>query len=129
MTVAGMDLDIDIPLRDALNDLDLVIEEAKQDGFPIPRNSMIRDARRLLREMYEIWPRRFEVYPTQDGEISIDAPSGHGRLVVVSCAPNGSAECSLVLDGDYRNKNYDSAEELPDEFLRKALLTLRQESH
>ena len=31
---------------------------------------------RLLKAMYEITPRRFEVYPTPDCEIATDAPDG-----------------------------------------------------
>lgn len=116
-------------LKEALNDLDRVVAEAGQDGFPIPPSGSVEDARRLVRAMYGIWSRRFEIYPTEEGEISIDAPSGYGRLLVVVCSPDGSVQCSLVLDGDYRSEKYDSADELLDEFLREALLTLRHEFH
>ena len=116
-------------LKEALSDLDRVVAEAGQEEYPTPSIGLVEDARRLVRAMYAIWSRRFEVYPTEDGEISIDVPSGYGRLLVVVCSPDGSVQCSLVLDGDYRSERYDSAGELPDEFLREALLTLQQEFH
>ena len=61
-------------LNDALRDLREARDEAREEGLPQPSDTALRNAERLLREMYGISPRRFEVYPTPDGEIAIDAP-------------------------------------------------------
>ena len=71
-------------LYDALYDLQEAKDEALEEGFPVPSEMALENAERLLREMYLISPRRFEVYPTPDGEIAIDAPGGHGRSVFVT---------------------------------------------
>ena len=61
-------------LNDALYDLQQATDEASGEGFPAPSDIALGNAGRLLREMYGISPRRFEVYPAPDGEIAIDAP-------------------------------------------------------
>lgn len=63
-------------LSDALCDMRGISDEARDEGFPLPSGSALEDADRLLRNLYTISPRRYEVYPTRDGEIAIDAPSG-----------------------------------------------------
>ena len=53
-------------LYDALYDLQEATDEALEEGFPVPAEMALENAERLLREMYLISPRRFEVYPTPD---------------------------------------------------------------
>ena len=67
-------------LQATLLDLDDAEREALEDGFPIPSKLALENARRLVHAMYGIAGRRYEVYPTPDGEIAIDAPGGtdHG---------------------------------------------------
>ena len=72
-----------VELVNALDDLQNTSGEAIEEGFPVPSGIALENADRLLREMYRILPRRFEVYPTPDGEIAIDAPGGHGRSVLL----------------------------------------------
>ena len=72
-------------LRDALCDLDRAKEEAREEGFPVPSDKALKNARRLLQAMYKVLPWRFEVYATPDGEIAIDVPGGFGRSVILLC--------------------------------------------
>ena len=58
-------------LVDAMRDLRDAGEEAREEGFPAPSDLAMANAEQLLRAMYQISPRRFEVYPTPDGEIAI----------------------------------------------------------
>lgn len=61
-------------LNEGLYDLRQATDEAIEEGFLVPSGIALENADRLLREMYGISPRRFEVYPTPDGEIAIDVP-------------------------------------------------------
>lgn len=79
--------------------------------------------------MYEISPWRFEVYPTPDGEIAIDAPNGQGSSVILLCDSDGGALCMAHLNGNHRSQRYSTADALPDDFLREALTDLKRESN
>ena len=111
-------------LSDALNDLNEASDDARKEDFPAPSDLALSNAERLLKAMYKITPRRFEVYPTPDGEIAIDAPSGDGQSVLLLCEPNGGALCLANLQDGYRSNSYQNADALPDNFLRKSLAAL-----
>lgn len=113
-------------LKDALCDLAEAKIEAREEGFPLPSDIALENAERLLEDMYRIAPRRFEVYPTPDGEIAIGAPGGHGRSVLLLCASDGGALCLVNLSGAHRRARYSTADTLPDGFLREALADLKQ---
>ena len=116
-------------LYDALYDLREAKDEALEEGFPVPSEIALENAERLLREMYLISPRRYEVYPTPDGEIAIDAPGGYGRSVLLLCDSEGSALCLVNMNGNHRRAHYDTTNTLPDGFVREALIELEQWDH
>ena len=111
-------------LRDALRDLDDIVTEAGEEQFPVPSEAALSNARRLLTAMHRISPRRYEVYPTPDGEIALDAPGGHGRSVLLLCNSEGGALCLVNMNGTHRRAHYSNAERLPDGFVREALTEL-----
>lgn len=76
--------------------------------------------------MYGISPRRFEVYPTPDGEIAINAPDGEGRSVILLCDSEGGALCLVNLNGHHRRARYSTTEMLPDGFVHEALAELER---
>lgn len=115
-------------LNDALYDLQQATDEAREEGFPVPSGVALENAVRLLREMYGISPCRFEVYPTPEGEIAINAPGGHGRSVLLLCDLDGGALCLVNMNGDHRRARYSTAGILPDGFVRDALVELEDES-
>ena len=117
-----------VELVNALDDLQNTTDEAIEEGFPVPSGIALKNADRLLREMYRISPRRFEVYPTPDGEIAIDAPGGYGRSVLLLCDSEGGALCLVNMDGNPRRARYFTTERLPDGFVREALAELEYES-
>ena len=117
----------DPELHDALHDLDEAKDEALEEGFPLPSNTALENARRLLHAMYDISPRRFEVYPTPDGEIAIDAPGGFGRSVLLLCDSDGGALCLVNMNGTHRRARYSDTGSLPDGFVREALAELKQQ--
>ena len=118
--------DMHVDLREALRDLNGVKDEALDEGFPVPSDTALRNARRLLHDMHWISPRRFEVYPTPDGEVAIDAPGGPGRSVLLLCGSGGGALCSVNMDGAHRRARYFDTRGLPDGFVREALAELRR---
>ena len=103
-----------------MTDLEGVVEEADDEGYPRPSDLAISNAKRLLESLYRIAPRRFEVYPTPDAEIAIDSP-GDGSSVIVLCDSSGGALCMANLPGGHRAKSYDAVAALPDGFLREVL--------
>ena len=108
-------------LRDALLDLDRVTAEAREEGLPIPSDLALANARRLLLAIYRLSPQRFEIYPTPDGEVAIDAPGGQGRSVLLLCDSDGTALCLVNMNGRHRRARYSDANMLPDGFVREAL--------
>ena len=120
--------ELDKKLSDALSDLGEAVKEALDDGFPKPSETALNNADRLLRAMYKISPRRFEVYPTPDGEIAIDAPNGQGSSVILLCESEGGALCLANLKCGHRRSRYSSAQILPDGFVREALADLERDS-
>ena len=113
-------------LNDALRDLRETGDEARDEGFPQPSDTALENAERLLREMYGISSRRFEVYPTPDGEIAIDAPDGQGRSVILLCDSEGGALCLVNLNGHHRRARHSTTETLPDGFVHEALAELKR---
>lgn len=111
-------------LRDALRDLNDVTAEAREEGHPIPSDTALANARRLLRAMYKIAPRRFEVYPTPDGEVAVDAPGRRGFSVLLLCASDGGSMCLVNMNGKHRRALYSDSSLLPDGFVREALAEL-----
>ena len=119
-----------LPLRDlsdALAEFDQAAIEAEEEGFAIPSDLAIFNAKRLLRMMYEISPQRFEVYPTPDAEIAIRALAPR-RSVILLCDSLGGTLCLVNLNSGRRRKRYPNIDALPDSFLGKALLDLKGES-
>lgn len=112
----------------ALHDLQDVTKEALKGELPLPSKRAFNNAEFLLKEMHAISSRRYEIYPTPDGEIAIDAPGGYGRSVILLCDSDGGALCLVNMNGKHRRARYSSIETLPDEFLREALTELDQES-
>ena len=119
----------DEDLQAALEDLRQIADEAAEEGFSIPSNNALFNANRILKELHKIFPRRFEVYPTPDGEVAIDAPGGYGRSVVVLCDAEGGVLCLVNMDGRRRRARYSTADMLPDSFVRDALVELKQKGN
>ena len=107
-------------LSAAAADLAEVEVEALEEGFPRPTRLALETAERLLRDLYSLSPRRYEVYPMPDGEIAL--PGGaRGRSVVLYCEPQGGVLCLVNIEGAHRRAAFDDAALLPDAFVREAL--------
>ena len=105
----------------AQQDLAGVVEDAREEGYPIPSDLAFQNARRLLPEICQLTPRPVAVYADPYDGIAIDISGGFGRSVLVLCESGGSALCSVNLDGEHRRARYDNTRTLPDGFIREAL--------
>ena len=106
-------------LNAALEDLDGVIDEAREDGYPEPTPQAIENAHLLVKAMYDIRPMRYDIYPMDDGEVVIDG--GSERRMGVFCYPDGSV-LYIGWAGDERVRVHrDSPDDIPYEFLNIAL--------
>ena len=111
-------------LRDALQDLKEVAEEAECKEFPAPSVAASRNADRLLRIMHDVLPLRYEVYPDPGGEIAIHAVGDRECSILVLCESSGSALCMIDIREMRYRKRYATADVLPDPLLRAALAAL-----
>lgn len=116
-------------LVEAFHDLHQVVEEAGEQGFPEPSEVATGNAASLLRRMFALSSRRYEIYPTPDGEVAIDAPDGHGQSVLVLCSSGGGVLCLVNVKTGHRRARYSSAANLPDGFVREALADLDRRDH
>lgn len=73
--------------------------------------------------MHAVLPCRYEVYPAPDAEIAIDAPTAPRTALIATREPDGNALCFAHTDKDKEYRRFSIAE-LPNEFLRRALLEL-----
>lgn len=110
-------------LADALADLRAARQEAAEERFAPPSDATIQNAERLQNAMHAILPCRYEVYPTPDGEIAIDAPAKPRTAVIAICEPGGNALRFVHTDARKKRRRFPAAD-LPNEFLRDGLLSL-----
>lgn len=110
-------------LAEALRDLWEAPEEAREEGYPIPSVSLMTHAERLLLALYRVYRCRYEVYPTEDGEICLGAYSRGNSVLLLYDAAGEVLFLGHQL-GDIRR--YSSAETaaLPDETVCAALAAL-----
>ena len=105
-------------------DLADVKNEAAEEGWPTPSEIACSGARRILVEMFELLPCRYEVYPTPHGEIAIDLPSGFSASILVVCTPEGRAMYFVTAEGEDRIQENLPVNDFPDRFLREQLVRL-----
>lgn len=109
-------------------DLADVRNEAEAEGWPTPSDSACTGARRLLVEMFDVLPCRYEVYPTPHGEVAIDLPSGFSASILVLCISESRAMYLVTVAGEERIRDNLPVNDLPDQFLRQQLVRLIREN-
>ena len=124
---SSMEEDVPAPLAEALRDLSEINDEAEEEGIAPPSEATIANADRLIRATYDILPRQYLVELLPEEVIAITIPGGFRRSVMLFCEPDGSALCSVNMNGKHRRKEYLPTDQLPDRFLREALSELGRE--
>lgn len=113
-------------LEDVVRVLDEAKAEAEENAWPLPSAQTHRSARSLLARMIPLPGRPLCVYPLFDGEIAIEAAVASRGSVLLSCEPDGSVLCLVNIHQKSRHAKYETADPLPDEFLRDALSELNE---
>ena len=111
-------------LKSILADLWSLPEEAREEGILVPPKKLLQSVERLLRAMFDILPRQFELYATADAVVDIDVPNLRGSSVIVSCDKGGGALCTVHIRGEYQSREYENLNLLPDAFLTESLQEL-----
>ena len=107
----------------ALAQLELIVDEAKEEVFEPPTDIGKGNARAMLEVMFKLAPREYDVYPMPDGEVAIDTGKPE-RRVFVFCPPDGGIQCIGWIGKERRDVSYGTVEEVPTEFLHEILLEL-----
>ena len=95
-----------IDFTNAVNDLRDSPEAAEQDWGITLESAVIGHAYRVLTSVIKTFPRSWNIYPTPEGEIAIDADTPHGTKVVVTCNPTGAVRCMTYINGEFRSQEY-----------------------
>ena len=111
-------------LKEAMDDLAHVQEEAAEEGWRVPSADTAQTAERVFGDMFGYAPRPYAVYPMPDGEIAIDARSPRGTKVVVICDAKGGARCLIYANSDFDSREHEDARALPDDFVKDAIKTI-----
>ena len=115
-----------MPLTQALEVLDQVVDEARSEGYETPNSIAIVHARRIVKRLYDNLVYPIQVYPMPDGEVAVDVTNGDGSSVLILCCSDGDTLCFVNIDGNQRRAHYFNSDALPDGFMQAALEELQQ---
>ncbi len=108
-------------LANALRDISRAKATALEDEVPVPTTEMLRDTEVLLRHLYEEYPYRYDVHPSELGGMVIYARPEPGRSIMVVRGADGGAWCNVCVPGKNVAIGFDSEDYVSAETLRKAL--------
>ena len=108
-------------LHEALLELEQLPAGAKESEDLVPSPATMADARHLLRRMYDISSRRYDVYLMPGGDIAIDGSGQNGARVAIVCESSGGVICLVSPRSLNLSNSYTSESDMPDAVLRKAL--------
>ena len=107
-------------LQDALCALAEVKTIALEEDCDEPSEMAIRNAEVVIRKLFELSPRAYDVYPMGGGEIAIDA--GHrGHRIGVFCYPDGKMQYVILLGDEPQDIRKDGIHDIPTDLLDRAL--------
>lgn len=119
-------MDQDHPLlSNALGELRHSVDRAESEGWPSPTPDCIARTERLLREMFDVQPHPYWIYPTPDAEMVIDAGGGHFSIVVTLFYDGGALYTYRIPGrGQLRAVECADSDDLPDHVMAKVLRRL-----
>ena len=115
---------ISADLVQALKSLADIEADALSMDHAAPGQEVVKEAKRILRGMYEYLPRQYNVSSMSEGRIGIDAYGGFGRSMLLICEPGGTALCIVTIDQVSRRARYGDSGFLPDDFVKEGLRQL-----
>ena len=110
--------------QDALAQVDLIDQEAQEEGFPSITDVAKRNAKHVLAKARTSFIEP-EVYPSMDGEIALYFKSpfaAAGLLILIDS--QGCADCFWSADGQSEREHYKDAWDLPTDVVWGRLRTL-----
>lgn len=111
-------------LKDALEYVDRIDQEAREEGYPPIADVAKRNARRVLfiAGSGQLEP---HVYPSMDGEVAVyfKSPVAPAALLIL-LNDEGGAGCYWSIRGKSERQRYDDASELPPGFVLAQLRAL-----
>lgn len=112
--------------QNILDELATVQDEAKEEGFPVPSETLVEDVGKLLVKLYHIAPLPYTIYPMEKGEIAIDARQEPTGAVVLLCHERDTWCVVSIGNKSCRAWSRDRNEppEAFEEFIKSALTTL-----
>ena len=113
-------------LKDAIAELESIDNEVTEEALPEIRFETKVKAREIISAL-ATQPVAPTVYPTMDGEIALYFKSPVATSSVLILVRNdGQAACFSYIDGKNRRARYEDATELPDEFVKAQLRSLKE---
>ena len=110
-------------LREPLDTLGRVKDLALEDECDEPSDIAISNAGVILKAMFAISPRLYDIYPMGGGEIVIDGGS-RGQRIGVFCYPDGRVQYVGWIDEERQQVREVGTENIPTDFLWRALCQL-----
>ena len=113
-------------LKNAIAELEHIDDEVVEEALPGIRSDTKDKARKIIFALMH-QPIAPTIYPTMDGEIALYFKSPMTTSSVLLLVGNdGQAACFSYIDGKNRRARYEDATELPDEFVRAQLRSLKE---
>ena len=107
-------------LRDALDALYEVKTVAQEEDCDEPSDLAINNAEAVLRQMFRMSARVYDIYPMGGGEVAIDA-GNRVRRIGVFCYPDGRMQYVVLLDDERKDIRKDDVQDIPIDLLDRAL--------
>ena len=104
-----------------------VKEAIADDGFPEPLSYVWQAAKTLWRDMVETFAGYIDVYPTEDGEIVLDATVSEGKKswVILECGPSETVLCIVNMEGEFRYQELSGTDYRDNTFISEAVAELQ----
>ncbi len=100
---------------------------AQEEDLPTPTPEALRDTEILLRQLYRIYPFRYNVNPSDFGDMMIHAGPEYGRSLLVVRRANGTAWCTVCAPEKAGAIRYNSEDFISEKTLREAVAVLKGE--
>ncbi len=100
---------------------------AREDGFLAPTPEALRDTETLLRQLYRIYPYRYDVNPCGLGDMMIHAGPEYRRSIAVVRRADGTAWCCVCVPEKTRAIRYNSEDFVSEKTLREAVAVMKGE--
>ena len=81
------------------------LKAAKEFEYPEPKAEVLACAKALFPDVLSGYRGMFDIYPTEDGEVVLDAyvrGEDHYSSVLLICRPDGQVLCSVAIGDDIR---------------------------